>query len=304
MVGSASSVSSAAAPAPDVPPPVPAPLPRHGRRAARPIELAGSFTHEGHRLAYTEFGAGDRVVVLAHGLMLTRRMHAPLARGLAHAGFRAVTLDLLGHGESDRPRESWQYSMTAFAEQTVGLLDHLDVDRAVVGGTSLGANVALEVAVAAPERLRGMVVEMPVLDNAIVAGLLAFTPLLFAARFAPLTVRAVAAVAHRVPHGNQWVDVVTDTLDQRPAEMAALIHGVLFGRIAPPRAARRRIEVPALVIGHQRDPVHPFGDADTLAADLPDAEFVQARSPVELRLAPTRLTEAITDFARRCHERR
>ncbi|RZQ63742.1 alpha/beta fold hydrolase [Amycolatopsis suaedae] len=272
-------------------------------RPARPIELAGSFTHEGHRLAYTEYGTGADVVVLSHGIMFTRRMHAPLARRLAVAGYRVVTLDLLGHGESDRPTESWLYSMPAFADQTVALLDHLGIDRAVVGGTSLGANVSLEVAVAAPERLHGIVVEMPVLDNAIVAGLLTFAPLLFAARFVPFTVRGVAALAGRVPHGNQWVDVVTDTLDQQPAPMAALLHGVLFGRIAPPKSVRRRIDVPALVIGHQRDPIHPFGDADTLAADLPDAEFLQARSPVELRFDPGRLTDAIIDFVDRRYGR-
>ena len=270
-------------------------------RSSRPIELTGSFPFDGHRLWYTEFGSGDRVVVLTHGIMLTRRMHAPLARRLARAGFRVVTLDLLGHGDSDRPTESWRYSMPAFAEQVLALLDHLEVESAVVGGTSLGANVSLEVAVLAPERVRGLIVEMPVLDNAIVAGLVTFAPLLMAARFLPLSVQLVALAASLVPHGNQWVDVVTDTLSQRPAPMAALLHGVLFGRIAPPKSARRKITPRALVIGHQRDPIHPFGDADTLAVDMPDAEFVQARSPVELRLDPTRLTEAIRDFAERCY---
>ncbi|WP_236793172.1 alpha/beta fold hydrolase [Amycolatopsis sp. GM8] len=266
------------------------------------LELAGSFAFEGHRLAYTEYGSGDRVVVLTHGIMFTRRMHAPLARRLAADGFRVITLDLLGHGESDRPTESWRYSMPAFGVQVLALLDHLEIDRAVIGGTSLGANVALEVAVAAPERMRGMIIEMPALDNVIVAGLLTFAPLLFAARFLPFSVAWVAAVAGRVPHGSQWVDVITDTLEQRPAPMAALIHGVLFGRIAPSKAARREITVPALVIGHEGDPIHPFGDADSLASDLPDAEFVQARSLVELRADPQRLTDVIADFVRRRYE--
>lgn len=267
----------------------------------RPIELAGSFQYDGYRLAYTEFGTGASVVVLTHGIMFTRRMHAPLARKLAQQGYRVITLDLLGHGESDRPTESWRYSMPAFGAQTLALLDHLGVERAVIGGTSLGANVSLEVAVAAPERMPGMLVEMPVLDNAIVPGMLTFGPLLFAARFVPAAVAAVAKTAGLVPRGQQWVDVVTDTLGQRPRSMAALLHGVLFGRTAPPKSARQRITVPTLVIGHQRDPVHPFGDADTLAADLPAAEFIQARSPVELRLDPQRLTAAIAEFIGRCY---
>ncbi|MFE3176343.1 alpha/beta fold hydrolase [Amycolatopsis sp. NPDC059090] len=279
-------------PVADAPPAEPA-----AARKARPIELSGSFRHDGQRLCYTEYGSGDRVVVLMHGIMFTRRMHAPLARRLARAGFRVVTLDLLGHGDSDRPTQSWRYSMPAFGEQAVALLDHLEIEDAVVGGTSLGANVALEVAVAAPSRARGLVVEMPVLDNAIVAGLLTFAPLLFAARFLPATVRGVSLAAHLVPHGNQWVDVITDTLSQDPAPMAALLHGVLFGRIAPPKSIRGTITTPTLVIGHEGDPIHPFGDAGSLAEDLPNAEFVQARSPVELRFDPKRLSAAIRDFA-------
>lgn len=273
-----------------------------GQQHTTPFELAGFFDYDGYRLAYTEYGFGDQVVLLTHGIMFTRRMHIPLARRLAAAGYRVITLDLLGHGESERPTESWRYSMPAFAEQTIAALDHLGVDEAVVGGTSLGANVSLEVATVAPERTRGLLVEMPVLDNAIIAGLLTFAPLLFAARFVPSAVRGVATAAHVVPHGNQWVDVVTDTLDQQPRSMAALLHGVLFGRIAPPKSVRRRILVPTLVIGHERDPIHPFGDADSLAADLPTAEFLQARSPVELRFDPERLTQAIMDFVARRYD--
>ena len=50
----------------------------------------------------------------------------------------------------------------------------------MIGGTSLGANITLEVASIAPERVRGMLIEMPVLDNAIPACAVAFTPLLLA----------------------------------------------------------------------------------------------------------------------------
>ena len=84
-----------------------------------------TFAHFGQRLSYDEFGSGDRVVVLLHGLLLNKRMHEPLARELAQRGNRVVTLDLLGHGDSDRPRDMWRYSMSFFGEQTIALLDHL-----------------------------------------------------------------------------------------------------------------------------------------------------------------------------------
>src|SRR5512133_3958892 len=115
-----------------------------------------TFEHDGHRLAYTVYGAGPRTCVLLHGLLLSQKMHRPLAKALARRGNRVVTLDLLGHGKSDRPHDMTRYGMTFFGEQVIGLLDHLGVDEAVLAGTSLGANTTLEAAVLAPERVRGM----------------------------------------------------------------------------------------------------------------------------------------------------
>src|SRR6476661_3637306 len=106
------------------------------------------FKFGDHRLAYSVYGEGPRTTVLLPGLLFSQRMHVPLARELAERGNRVVTLDLLGHGRSDRPRDMRAYNMELFAEQTVGLLDHLDLEDAVVGGTSLGANVTLSVAAA------------------------------------------------------------------------------------------------------------------------------------------------------------
>jgi pimeloyl-ACP methyl ester carboxylesterase len=261
-----------------------------------------TFSHFGQRLSYTEFGEGDRVVVLLHGLLLNQRMHWPLASDLADRGFRVITLDLLGHGESDRPRDMWRYSMTFFGEQTIGLLDHLGVDQAVVMGTSLGANTALEAAVFAPSRLRGMVVEMPVLDAAMVACGVAFMPPLLTLRFAAPAMKVVQAGARLVPRGvlGQLGDVVLDTVRQDPEPSASVLEGLFFGRIAPHRYQRRQIETPSLVIGHPRDPVHPFSDAGMLADELPNGRLLEASSILELRTSPARLTGLIGDFVEEC----
>ena len=261
-----------------------------------------TFRHEGHRLAYTIYGDGPRTFVLVHGLLLSQKMHAPLARALAERGHRVVTLDLLGHGRSARPRDMTLYSMSFFGEQMIGLLDHLGLDDAVLGGTSLGANSALEAAAHAPERVRGMVIEMPVLDNALLACAVAFTPLMVAFSFGEPVMRALASAARRVPSGRGplLADVALDTIRQDPAPSAAVLHGLFFGRTAPHRNLRRRINAPALVIGHHRDPVHPFSDSGALAKELPNARLVEASSILELRLTPERLTAEIGDFLDEC----
>jgi pimeloyl-ACP methyl ester carboxylesterase len=269
-------------------------------------ERIGQFFVEEHgvrdRLEYTEYGAGDAWVVLLHGQLMPRRMHQPLARALAAEGLHVVTLDLLGHGRSDRPADPHAYSVTAFAEQVVALLDHLGAPQAVVGGTSLGANVSLEVAATAPQRVRGLIIEMPVLNNAVEAGILAFAPLMFAARFLPFTVTGLRMITRPVPRGVVpfWVGIGLDTCDQRPGPMAAVVHGMFFGRVAPSSKERRAITAPALVVGHPKDPIHPAADAAMLAEELPHATFLRARSILEWRVRPERLDRAAAGFALGC----
>jgi pimeloyl-ACP methyl ester carboxylesterase len=258
--------------------------------------------HQGHRLAYTSYGEGPRTCVFVHGLLLSQKMHRALAVELAARDNRVLTLDVLGHGRSDRPRDMTQYSMPLFAEQIVALLDHLEIGEAVIGGTSLGANAALEVADLAPDRVRGLVIEMPVLDNALLASALVFTPLLVSLTFGARIMRVVAAIARRVPtaDGPALLDLALDTVRQDPGPSSAVLQGLFFGRTAPPKDRRRLIEAPALVIGHDRDPVHPFSDADALLDELPDARLLRADSIMELRLQPERLTGEIATFLDEC----
>lgn len=278
-----------------------------------------TFEFDGQRIAYTEFGGGPAAVVtssgrrartatsaqaaggpliLVHGLLLSQEMHRPLAKALAGRGNRVITVDLLGHGKSDRPRDMWRYSMGAFAEQLLALMDHLELQEAAIMGTSLGANTALEVASRAPERLRGMVIEMPVLDNALPASAVTFTPILLALTFGEPAMKLLARGARAIPrrllplYGN----VLLDTLRQEPGPGGALLQGLFFGRIAPHRSERRTFTMPALVLGHRRDPVHPFSDAGQLAAELPNGRLLEADSLVELRLRPERLTDEIATF--------
>jgi len=260
------------------------------------------FEHDGQQIAYSVFGEGPRVTVLLPGLLLSQRMQEPLAEALAARGERVIVMDPLGHGRSDRPRDMWRYSMSTFGREVVGLLDHLEVEQAVIGGTSLGANVTLEVASAAPERVRGMLLEMPVLDNGLLGSALAFTPLLVSLTFGEPVMKVVqraARLARRVPLPFV-AEIMVDWVAQDPGPSAAALQGIFFGRIAPHRSERRTFDAPALVIGHPRDPVHPFSDADMLAAELPNGRLLNADSILELRTRPERLTGEIAAFVDAC----
>jgi pimeloyl-ACP methyl ester carboxylesterase len=235
---------------------------------------------------------------MVHGVLFAQTMHWPLAEGLAALGNRVITVDLLGHGASDRPRELARYTMGEFSQQIEALMDHLELEEAAIMGTSLGANAALELACRSPERLRGLVLEMPVLEGALVAGALTFTPLLIALMFGEPVLNVISRAARAVPRRllPHFGNVLLDVVRQEPGPGASVLQGLFFGRIAPAASVRRRLETPALVLGHRRDPVHPFSDAGMLASEMPNARLVEANSLVELRASPERLTQEIAAF--------
>ncbi len=263
------------------------------RRKVAPVP---SFVHRGRRLAYREHGRGDRVIVMTHGLLMDGRMYSHLGPALAAAGHRVIAMDMLGHGASDQPHDMTAYSMQQFGQDVIALLDHLGVDQAVIGGTSLGANVSLEAAVAAPERVRALVLEMPVLENALPAAAGAFVPLALALRVSHRSMGAVAAITRHIPRTHHVVDIMIDFLRRDPVASLAVLDGLIFGRVAPPIEARRALSQPTLVIGHPSDPIHPFSDADRIARELAHARLVTARSIAEWRIRPSRLDGELRRF--------
>ncbi|GIU85264.1 MAG: alpha/beta hydrolase [Acidimicrobiales bacterium] len=259
---------------------------------------AGRFTFEGLSLYYEEFGEGDDVVVYLHGLLLDSCMNRGLARAIASTGRRRVVLlDLAGHGRSDKPLHAGAYRMDLFGRQVVALLDHLGVDTAILGGVSLGANVSLQVAVAFPERVRALILEMPVLEIATPGAALVFVPLLLLARFARPVVGAVTGLVRRLPRPpHDAARSVMESMSTPPEVIAAVLHGILVGPVAPSIEDRKKIDVPVLVLAHPRDFIHPFSDAENIVSQLQDARLVEAKSLLELRLTPNRLTREIVSF--------
>ena len=256
----------------------------------------GSFRYRGHRIAYDVHGEGDRALVLIHGLLMNRRMYDHLAPEMAARGNRVITVDLLGHGESDKPGDMRIYAMSSLASQVAALVDHLGLRAPVVGGTSLGANVALELAVHHPESAGALFVEMPVLEDALLGAAMIFTPILVALRFGKPLLSVASQALQRVPRTHYLLDIGLDWLRRDPDSSAAVLQGVLFGGAAPPREERQRIDHPALVIGHPNDPLHPFSDADMLVDELPNARLVDANSILEWRLSPERLDDELASF--------
>jgi len=108
----------------------------------------------GQRIYFEGTGGAGAPVILAHGFLMDHEMFAHQVAALAPE-FRVITWDERGFGLTEFDGESFTYWDSA--RDCLALLDHLGIDRAVVGGMSQGGFISLRTALLAPERVRALV---------------------------------------------------------------------------------------------------------------------------------------------------
>jgi pimeloyl-ACP methyl ester carboxylesterase len=121
------------------------------------VEVQRSFVDVGGvSLAVSDTGGAGTPVLLVHGMGLDQRMWRPQVPILARAGYRVISFDSRGHGRSGVPESG--YTVVAFADEAMGLLDALGVTRAHIIGLSMGGSVVARMAVRWPERIASVTV--------------------------------------------------------------------------------------------------------------------------------------------------
>src|SRR6202167_1162977 len=108
----------------------------------------------GQRIRFEDSGGDGPAVILAHGFLMDREMFAPQVAALAPE-FRVITWDERGFGETEYDGKPFTYWDSA--SDCLGLLDHLDIEEAVLGGMSQGGFLSLRAALLAPKRVRALV---------------------------------------------------------------------------------------------------------------------------------------------------
>ncbi len=262
------------------------------------------FFHGSYRLAYEVYGPDDGApIILLHGVLLNTHCNRDIAAWLSAEGYRVILLDLLGHGRSDKPLKASEHRVDFYSEQVLGLMDHLGIEHAVLGGLSLGAITALTVACLAPHRVRALLLEMPVAESGVPAAALTLVPLMLLVHYARPAWRLLANILRRIPDTPYaLLNSAIHAGAVEPEAIRAILHGVLVGPIMPSVRRRQHILQPTLVIGHAGDPLHALADAKSLKRHLPNADIMIARSILELRTKPERLRPRILDFLRQAIE--
>lgn len=235
------------------------------------------FDHDGLAFHYRTSGDG-LPFVFQHGL--GANLAQPFGLFTPPPGVRLIAFDCRGHGETRPLGPEDKIGINAFAEDLAALFDHIRADRAVVGGISMGAAVALRFALRRPGRVRGLVLARP-------AWAIGSRPehLGVFARIARL-IRECGAREGLVRFRQS--DDYEEALRLSPAAAESFC-----GQFQEPRAeeavarleripadgpvehARElaRLTVPVLVLANRRDPIHPYAVAETLAHAIPSAEL-------------------------------
>lgn len=234
------------------------------------------------RLAVAESGDGPPVVLL-HGLTATRRYVVMGSRALERGHHRVIAYDARGHGRSSPAPEPRAYTYEDLGHDLEGVLDALEIDRAVLAGASMGAHTALWLALHAPARVGGLVVITPGYDPA--------------TQDDPRRLERWDALADGLEHGGvdgflraygtpavpeRWQGSVITAIRQRmslhehPEAVAQALRVVPRSRPFGELDELAAISVPVTVIASadEPDPGHPQALAEGYAAAIPQARLI------------------------------
>src|SRR5487761_591064 len=105
-------------------------------------------------LAFEEIGGGRQALLLVHGHPFDHTMWQPQLEPIAGLGWRVIAPDLRGYGSSGLAGDKTTLDM--FAHDQIALLDHLNIEQAVMAGLSMGGQIVMEICRLAPTRVRGV----------------------------------------------------------------------------------------------------------------------------------------------------
>ena len=118
----------------------------------------GTIVHKGIKLAYDDQGAGKPAFVFVHGWTCNRSFFAPQAAYFARR-HRVVSVDLRGHGESDKPQGPYHHPL--YADDIAYIIDHLQLGKVVAVGHSMGGSIVLQLADSYPDHVAAIVMMDP-----------------------------------------------------------------------------------------------------------------------------------------------
>jgi pimeloyl-ACP methyl ester carboxylesterase len=243
------------------------------------------FHHDDLNFYFEEHGSGTPFL-FSHGLAGDVEQAKELVGSVA--GFRLLLYDNRGHGKTGQPGPVDRLNFSTMAGDAAALLNLLSIERAVVGGVSMGAGIALAFCLKYPHRARAAIFSRPAWLNHPAPPNLAIFP-----QIAAMIQEAGIEQARQLfEHSNIYA-----AWKEHYPLAASSVDGLFTGRSpdaivatyqAIPRSTPyrtvdvlKRVDVPALVLANHNDPIHPFEYAEAWVNALPNAQLKELPSKTE-----------------------
>jgi len=237
-----------------------------------------TFTQNGIAFNYRDSGGDGTSFFFQHGLGAdanqTFSLFVPSRR------MRLVTFDARGHGATHPLGDPSELRFSTFADDLRALMDHLHIERAIVGGISMGAGIALNFTVRFADRVTALVLSRPA----------------WLERPHPWNVRMFSLISRLLgEHGRvrgkemfhqsveyrdtlqRWPEVAKSLAEQfdspHAEETACKLETIITDTPCADRSLWRNIRVPTLVLANHHDPIHPWEFGQELAREIPGAQL-------------------------------
>ena len=219
-------------------------------------------------------------------------------------GSRLIAFDVRGHGETRPLGDVAKLTIATLADDLIGLIDHLGLEKAVVGGISLGAAVAVNVALRYPDRALGLVLVRPAwIDRPLPENVALYTTIARLIR-EPGPVEGLAqfrsspaflAMERGSPDCAR--SIVGQFENPRAQECAARLERLIADTPCLDRVTYGNLKLPTVILGNRQDPIHPWPLASSLSDLIPGALLREvAPKSVSLDRHAADVQQAIDDF--------
>ncbi len=246
---------------------------------------------------YISEGTG-RPLIFQHGLTANTSQIQNLLGGLTAT--QLICMDCPGHGHSKYPSEK-EVSFNYYTDELIRLMDHLKIERSMVGGLSMGTGIALNMSIRYPDRVRGLILLRP-------AWLHKSTP-------DNLQIIATAASYLGKPEGlNEFKKEPSFALietenkgaaasilgvfsEQQQLSLKTVITQMVADHPFNDLEEIDRLQTPCLIIANEYDPIHPYKMAEKIHECFQDSILKKVTSRyLDPELHKKQVRSLVTDF--------
>ena len=259
------------------------------------------FERDGLRFHVRDDGHG-LPFVFQHGL--GGDVNQPFGLYRPFAGVRLIAFDVRGHGETRPLGDLDKLTIATLADDLIGLIDYLGIKQAVIGGISLGAAVAVNVALRYPERVLGLILVRPAwIDRPLPENVARYTTIARLIReLGPVKGLAelrsspeFLAMERESPDCSR--SLVGQFEHPRAVECVARLERLAADTPCRDRSTYGNLKMPTLILGNRQDSIHPWPLASALSEIIPGALLREVTSKsVGLDRHAADVQQAIDDF--------